>query len=130
MKKAVVILLFSYYSLGTLFLQQGDFSVLSDFPAMFSHCKALEDKDMNLLDFITDHVLNLDSLFDKHENGDPQKPHLPFLIHTANVSNIIFINSFQIIKPPTVLGSRIYSMYVGSIYLNYYSPTIFRPPIA
>ena len=56
----------------------GDFSMLNELPEMYSHCKATEDKDMTPLDFITDHLVNIDGLFDKHENGDKQKPHSPF----------------------------------------------------
>ena len=46
----------------------GDFSMLNELPEMYSHCKATEDKDMTPLDFITDHLVNIDGLFDKHEN--------------------------------------------------------------
>ena len=49
--------------------------MLNEIPEMYHHCKSTEDKDMTPLDFITDHLVNIDGLFDKHENGDEQKPH-------------------------------------------------------
>ncbi|OJW81790.1 MAG: hypothetical protein BGO69_14890 [Bacteroidetes bacterium 46-16] len=53
----------------------GNFSMLKALPDMYRICKATEDKDMSPLDFITDHLINIDGLFDKHTNGDEQKPH-------------------------------------------------------
>lgn len=53
----------------------GDFSMLEDLPDMYRNCKATEDKDMTNFDFLTDHLINIDGLFDKHSNGDKQKPH-------------------------------------------------------
>ena len=41
---------------------------------MYKHCKSTEDKDMTPLDFITDHLINIDGIFDKHDNEDEQKP--------------------------------------------------------
>ena len=67
-----------FYSLGTIFLPLGDFSSIGNLPIMYHHCKATEDKDMTAIDFITDHLINIDGMFDKHQNGDEQKPHKPF----------------------------------------------------
>src|SRR5437868_5797201 len=55
----------------------GDFSALKDLPGMYRHCKATEDKDMTPLDFLTDHLVNIDGIFDKHDHGDAQRPHNP-----------------------------------------------------
>ena len=63
-----------YYACGA-FLLGGNFSLLADLPAMYTHCKATEDKDMTPLDFITDHLVNVDALFDRHPAGDEQRPH-------------------------------------------------------
>ena len=58
-------------------MPMGDFSSITDLPAMYRNCKATEDKDMTPLDFITDHLVDIDCIFDAHENGDEQKPHTP-----------------------------------------------------
>ena len=67
MRNLFYILLFLHYSIGTFFLPMSNFSILSNLPKMYEHCKETEDKDMTVIDFITDHLLNIDSVFDKHE---------------------------------------------------------------
>jgi hypothetical protein len=81
MQRFAAILFISYYSFGIFCLPLGDFSLLTQLPEMYQHCKATEDKDMNIVDFITDHLINIDGMFDKHQNGDDQKPHTPFPFH-------------------------------------------------
>ena len=44
---------------------------------------------MGPMDFITDHLLNLDGMFDKHEHGDPQKPHNPSLVHHQLIPTLL-----------------------------------------
>ena len=41
--------------------------MLSQLPAMYQHCQRTEDPEMNLADFITDHLLNLDEVFNESE---------------------------------------------------------------
>lgn len=74
-RKGTTIFLLSFYAFGIFCLPMGDFSVLEYLPNMYRNCKATEDKDMTTFDFFTDHLINLDGLFDKHSNGDEQKPH-------------------------------------------------------
>ena len=82
----------TYYFFETFCLPQGDFSVIADLPKMYQHCKATEDKDMTPFDFIKDHLINIDGLFDKHEDGDDQKPHSPIQFHNQH-SQTTFCNS-------------------------------------
>ena len=46
MKNILQIFLITFYSLGTIFLPIGNFSVIGDLPKMYDHCKATEDKDL------------------------------------------------------------------------------------
>ena len=62
MIKAINIFLLAFYSFGILCLPMGDFSALQDLPEMYQHCQATEDKDMTPLDFVTDHLINIDGL--------------------------------------------------------------------
>lgn len=75
MKTILSISILSYFLMGSLILPQGDFSVLPQLPKMYQHCKAVEDADMNLVDFVFDHLMGIDGSFDQHENGDHEKPH-------------------------------------------------------
>lgn len=96
---------------------------------MYQHCKATEDKDMTPFDFLTDHLINIDGLFDKHENGDEQKPHTPIQYHHNGQLTIPLISSFEfsvVEFPPTEIKLTIYSM--NCIPSDYISK-IFRPPI-
>ena len=63
---------------------------------MYQHCKATEDKDMTPLDFITDHLINIDGIFDKHDNGDEQKPHTPIQLHRTLAQTIFVMQQFKV----------------------------------
>ncbi|CAN5430587.1 hypothetical protein BH11BAC2_BH11BAC2_17370 [soil metagenome] len=77
----IALIILSYFSFGTFCLPNGDFAAIDELPEMYNHCKAFEDNDMTPFDFITDHLINIDCLFDNHDNGDQQKPHSPFTFH-------------------------------------------------
>lgn len=129
MKKAVNILLLFFYAFGSLFLPMGDFSLINDMPEMYRHCKATEDKDMKALDFISDHILNLDGLFDKHDKGDEQKPHNP-LPHNHNLQTTGFFLAyfpfaFTYFQITDVNLLRPYKLFYSTDYIT----KIFRPPI-
>lgn len=110
-----------------------NFSVLEDLPKMYDNCKATEDKDMTPIDFITDHLVNIDGIFDKHINGDQQKPHKPFEsnIHhyfsqfVLDFKKIEFKNNYQFI----CLNELKISNYETSKYSFNCIHSIFRPPI-
>ena len=129
MKKAANIFLLVFYCFGTFCLPLGDFSLLQDIPEMYQHCKATEDEDMTSLDFITDHLVNIDGIFDKHDKGDEQKPHSPLQSEHHGKAQVSFINSFGysmvILNPIAVklalpLESAIQSDFIFKI---------FRPPM-
>lgn len=108
----------------------GDFSVQQDISEMYRHCKATEDKDMTPLDFITDHLVNIDGIFDKHDNGDEQKPHEPQETQHQAQPTIYFATYFafslkqiQSMQVNPVMPS---DNFLSSDYIS----KIFRPPIA
>jgi hypothetical protein len=133
MKKITSILLLFYYSFGILCLPMGDFSTLPDLPKMYQHCKATEDVDMTLIDFVTDHLINIDSLFDNHDNGDEQKPHktVDFTLHHSvcqifqEIKTIEFKNNTQFVSSNQIKISN----YKNSLYSFKTISCIFRPPI-
>ena len=89
-KKISLICLAAYFLLGQMLLPNSDFAVLPNLSAMYAHCQATEDKDLTVFDFITDHLINIDGVFDAHDNGDEQKPHKPFnFTHLFNPLSLI-----------------------------------------
>ncbi len=133
MKKIAHIFLLIYYTFGTICLPMSDFSTLSDLPKIYEHCKATEDKDMTVIDFVTDHLVNIDSLFDNHGNGDEQKPHktVDFTIHHTvcqmfqEIKTIEFKNNNQYVSYNQLKISN----YKNSLYSFNMMASIFRPPI-
>ena len=107
----------------------GDFSILKDIPEMYRHCKATEDKDMTPFDFITDHLVNIDGLFDKHDNGDEQKPHMPSQTQHHGQTQVTFIAyflfSFTPFHPIVVNPAMPTVNFIQTDYIS----KIFRPPI-
>ena len=131
MKQLILILLLLYYALGTFVLPMGDFSIVSKLPKMYAHCKATEDCDMNAVDFVTDHLLNFDSLFDAHEHGDDQKPHQPFQNQTNTFQLFIpVIFDFSLSKNNllSVQRNKIHSISQNKVTTDFISRK-FRPPI-
>ena len=110
-----------------------DFSVIGNLPKMYAHCKATEDKDMTPFDFVTDHLINIDSLFDKHENGDEQKPHKSsyYTLHHTATS---FYQEFKSIEFKRlsfeIPASLLLPSSTDSLYFHNYIFFIFRPPIS
>jgi hypothetical protein len=107
----------------------GNFSYLQELPLLYDHCQETEDKDMNALDFITDHLLNIDGLFDNHDQGDEQKPHLPPAGQHHSQTAFYFVNL------PDHLITPFYIMESDATFIpENDSPTsfaaeIFRPPM-
>ncbi|MEI7509620.1 MAG: hypothetical protein WCJ62_09170 [Flavobacterium sp.] len=133
MKIILVKFLVIYYTLGTMFLPMGDFSSVGDLQKMYEHCKATEDKDMTVMDFITDHLVNIDRLFDQHQNGDEQKPHKPYEYSIHN-SISQFIQEFRYfdfknLKPFVTSYQIKISNYKNTLYSYQLISSIFRPPI-
>ena len=133
MNKLLSILFIYFYSVGTILLPLGDFYSVETLPKMYQHCKKTEDKDMTLIDFITDHLLNLDSIFDKHTNGDNQKPHknLDFTVNYTTMYFVEEIELFEFKKTTTFDFANVIeiSNYKNIIYSFNRIQFIFRPPI-
>jgi hypothetical protein len=112
-------------------LPMGDFSALKDLPEQYRHCRDTEDQDMTFIDFITDHLINIDCLFDKHENGDKQKPHSPYQHHHQSFSVSIThkYTTDRITKPGFPEPKKLFAAVPSDDYSFQFSFTIFHPPI-
>jgi hypothetical protein len=121
-----------YWAFGMLLLPMGDVSTLKDLPEQYMHCKQTEDKDMTLVDFITDHLINIDGVFDKHDNGDKQKSHSPshYAHHNYPIA-IVTNHKINVIEAPFFLPVKATFNYENNNnYSHNYSTLIFHPPLA
>jgi hypothetical protein len=129
LKKLTGIFLLTFYAFGIFCLPSGDFSMLSDLPAMYLHCKATEDNDMTTIYIITDHLVNINGIFDKHDNGEHQKPHTPNPSHRQGQTQILALDciSFSIAQfyPVNVKPLKLLVSFLPSDYFS----KIFHPPI-
>lgn len=106
-----------------------DFSALLDIPQMYRHCKATEDRDMTPFDFITDHLINIDGIFDKHDNGDEQNPHNPPLSQHIQIQVLYLIPLiYPDIKRTLIKGKDIIN-YTKNYWNSDYISGIFHPPL-
>jgi hypothetical protein len=120
-----------YWTLGMFLLPKGDFSALKDLHEQFKHCKETEDKDMTVVDFITDHLINIDGIFDKHNKGDEQKPHTPsnFAQHNFLIA-IAFPETFTVsLKPITYNTKVVYGYSKDDNYTFNFNTSVFHPPL-
>jgi len=129
LKKAANIFLLAFYSFGIFCLPMGDFSSLNELTEMYHHCKATEDKDMTLIDFITDHLINVDCIFDKHENGDKQKPHNPIQFHHIQQTYNFATKTFKVCDSNFAIILKSYHNFEEGNYCSNFHSNVFRPPI-
>lgn len=112
----------------------GDFSIVPDLPSMFRHCRATEDRDLNVFEFFTIHVSGVGQLieglqhFTPDEPGD--KPHAPVQFTFQQQQIVAIVHQIQIptVKPvapvPNFSSGNDKSAYTSDYFLS-----ILRPPI-
>ena len=128
--KTLTALLLFYFMAGTLFLPEGDFSTLPDMPKMYANCKALEDPDMDLPDFITEHLLSVDGLLGQEIPEPGDKPHQPIQFHHQFVQISTVARQFNIELQQPATGEHQLTAQIDDVYLRGYTVAVFRPPIA
>ncbi len=102
---------------------------------MFQHCKATEDRDLNVVEFLVEHVSGIGQLieeteheFEEEEEGD--KPHAPVQFHFEQQQQIICFH--QSIKVPSIkptLALSLNTVSTDEAHISDYISKIFRPPI-
>lgn len=122
-------LLLLFYGAGMFLLPGGDFRSLRYLPDLYQHCKANEDKDMTLVDFITDHLTCLDALTDVHAPGDEQRPHTP---PTGSRSDAPLWLTFALERPLVPAATVTDRLFVekDQRYTFEFHVPVFRPPLA
>jgi hypothetical protein len=119
-----------YFLAGNILLPLGDFAALAEMPQMYQHCKTTEDPDMDVLDFVTEHLLNLDNIFNKEEDTDGHElPHSPIPFHTNIASTFYFIPEPEIISfetAPVIVFNQ--PVYHSPYFPRLSTHKIFQPP--
>lgn len=109
-----------------------DFSTVVHLPEMYAHCKATEDPDLDLFDFVGEHLMNLDGIFEPHEDKD-DKPHQMVVFVSQNqvipfnetILAFEFKNNSPLMRPFCIESIGFENL------MYFYNPnfSIFRPPI-
>src|ERR1043165_7509122 len=78
MRKRIAIIMLCFYCIGNILFPAGYPVCLHD---MYRHCAA-EDPDINAMDFVVEHLMNIPDVFDYFEsdqdNEENERPHQPF----------------------------------------------------
>jgi hypothetical protein len=127
-KRILTLFLASYYVFGTFCLPLGDFSVLQDVPAMYRYCKSTEQPGMNLMGFVTGHLLNIDGVFDHRDHHNTQKPHPPLPKHHPHSKVVGLVAFFYPSGFKFNTGLKQNPTFSIEIYLSDYLSDIFHPP--
>ena len=128
MQKLFGIVLLFYFVSGTLLLPQGDFATLPDLPKMYTHCKETEDHDLDIPDFITEHLFMMDDLLGGQPEPD-DKPHQPVQFHHTYSPVTIAIRQILVIDEHIVVKESKPLIISEDVYLSDYPTSVFRPPI-
>lgn len=128
MQKFFVFFLLLYFVSGTLMLPQGDFATLPDLPRMYAHCKATEDHDLTIPDFIEEHLFMMDDLMG--EIPEPEdKPHQPVQFHHIYAPVTIAVHQvLTSIEQPVIIDKKVIRI-CDDVYLSDYPTSVFRPPM-
>ena len=111
----------------------GDFAMLKDLPEMFRHCKATEDKDLNVFEFLTEHVSPIGQLIEgaEHEQEeDGDKPHEPIQSINCGQTIAFVISQFAFsITQFYHIDVKQHPIHNDTFFPSDYISKIFRPPI-
>ncbi|PQJ12281.1 hypothetical protein CJD36_000545 [Flavipsychrobacter stenotrophus] len=126
MKQIVITFLLAYYGIGAILFPMGDLSFMRDLPQMYQQC-AQEDPDINLCDFVVEHLLNI---HDGDEAEEHDKPHQAVYNHIPVQTLITF---YAKAKSPIIIVKEFiikqkYSIFKTTSFRPGYLSGVFRPP--
>ena len=84
---------------------------------------------MTPVDFITDNLINIDRLFDKHDKGDEQKPHTPDQNQHHAQPSVFFVTDFTFSVRPGIHFQDDLAILSENFLPSDYISKFFRPPI-
>jgi hypothetical protein len=111
----------------------GDFACLKDLPEAFRHCKATEDKDLNLLEFFTEHVSAIGQVLEgtEHETEeDGDKPHTPLQTINNGQPTVFVLSLITFSIEPLIQLDEVHpTIHSNTLVPSDYISKVFRPPI-
>ena len=134
-RKIPIILFILFYSAGTLLCPMGDFSCTKNIAQEYNQCKG-EDADIDAFDFVFEHLLNLESLFDQFETKTPEekndKPHQPFQqIQSLSQMPVVVSKHLHIESGPAYVASyqrAVYPLCKDDLIPSGFLTEVFHPP--
>lgn len=133
MQRLVAILITVVWSLGMT--HPGGIDHPIDLHGLYEQC-GVEDPDITPLDFVFEHLLNLEhiiSFFEGEEHdGVKDLPHQPYQVaHTVSVSSVIIPDrcAVAVVRPHYDVVDVVYPSSRPTSYFFNYHADIFRPPI-
>ncbi len=137
MRKLPVIFFMLFYCTGTLLFPMGDFSCAKNICGVYDQCRS-EDPDINLPDFVFEHLLNLGSILEHFEHDadgeENERPHEPFQqLQSISQTLVIISQPLQFEAESITFSPREKETY--SAYADYFIPSdfltkVFHPPSA
>jgi len=121
-------LLMLCFFISTVSVPESDFALLPQLPALYHHCKETEDEDMSFVDFVTDHLININDIFNTHDTNDSQRPHQPFQFeHLQHIVAYEPVYSNLNVATPSLRCESIHVSKTDSLHSDYIS-YLFHPP--
>ena len=106
--------------------------MIKDLPKMYQHCKETEEPDLTAFDFITDHLIDFDAIFEEKHQNNKEKPH-------QSNTNLQTSFSVQLNTPQQIFVAKekqqfcnVETVHYSNYAVNYtytFSSTIFHPPL-
>lgn len=128
MRKLVVLLLISLYSVGNVLIPGVDMAHLHD---MYREC-AVEDPDIDAIDFVFEHLLNIPEVFEDSGKGDDnEKPHQSTYTISA-VQLVAIVDRVPAIEPRQLVfpeDNHCFNGFAMQDLPTGFSDRMLRPPI-
>lgn len=105
---------------------------MTDLPEMFRHCRDTEDPDLNVFEFLTEHVSAIGQLMEGIDHDDEEsddKPHVPVAYHSQLQVSYIAQRFTARIEKPVISIPKVFAPATEQVYISAYISSIFRPPI-
>ena len=136
MQRLPGILFVILYSITTLVCPFQDYSSLGSLPQMYTQCQD-EDPDMDVTDFVLEHLMNLECLvsaFESDHTGEVEKPHQPFQkLHSVSQTPVVVSRPITVIEhksTPEFNVRKSYTVHSVGFLPSDFLTKVFRPPVA